>query len=99
MNGQTVGAVLAGAAGALRSGGVLVQARGSWVMPAAAEVVEAVAELIAAGPGWTDAHGEALRSGVTEALLHVPGVRGNEARHVGQGVAAVVALSRRWAGL
>jgi hypothetical protein len=100
VSGQTVGAVLAGAAGALRAGGVLVRdGKAAWVMPACAEVVECVAELIAAGPGWSDAHGDALRSGVMNALLHVPNVRGHEGRDVGRGVAALVALSRRWAGL
>ena len=100
MSGQTVAAVLTGAAGALRSGAVLIRDdRGVWIMGAAAELVEMAQQLIAAGPGWSEAHGDALRLGVMDALGHVPGVRGNEARDVGRGVAAVVALTRRWAGL
>ena len=100
MSGQTVAAVLTGAAGALRAGSVLVKvARGVWIMGAAAELVELAQQLVVAGPGWGEEHGDALRLGVMDALGHVPGVRGNEARDIGRGVAALVVVSRRWAGL
>jgi hypothetical protein len=100
MSGQTVAAVLTGAAGALRAGSVLVKdARGVWIMGAAAELVELAQQLVVAGPGWGEEHGDALRLGIMDALGHVPGVRGNEARDIGRGVASLVVVSRRLAGL
>ncbi len=100
MNENTVATVFTAAAGALRSGAVLIKdARGVWIMGAAAELVELARQLVAAGPGWSEQHGDELRLGIMDALGHVPGVRGNEARDIGRGVAALVVVSRRWAGL
>jgi hypothetical protein len=71
----------------------------AWILEATASVLTNTAELVAAGPGWMEAHRVATADLITESVGAIPGVRPRDATRFGRGVVAGVDVVRSVAGL